>query len=61
VQNGVNGLLVPFGSQEEETIQNLVKAFSSIADGVVKFNENELPASVARYLRHQLKNNGKTF
>ncbi|NLG95380.1 MAG: glycosyltransferase family 4 protein [Acetomicrobium flavidum] len=61
VQNGVNGLLVPFGSQEEETIQNLVKAFSSIADGVVKFNENELPASVARYLPPSVEKQWKDF
>jgi len=46
VQDKKNGLLVPFGASEQETIENLAKAFCGMVDGEMQFEEEELRVSV---------------
>jgi len=40
VLDGVNVILVPFGSTEDETVKRLVDAFSTIASGRLVFDED---------------------
>lgn len=50
VQDKKNGLLVSFGASEEETIENLAKAFYVMAGGKMHFKEEELTASINKLL-----------
>lgn len=55
IKDRVNGLLVSFGSTEEETIQNLADAFSLVADGRVLFDEAHIKDSVKPYQKPLVK------
>ncbi len=61
VLDGVNGILVPFGSTEDETIQRLADAFSTIASGRVVFDENTVRNSVNRYMPDVVKKEWEKF
>jgi len=61
VLDGVNGILVPFGSTEDETVQRLVDAFSAIASGRLVFDENTVRNSVNRYMPDVVKKEWEEF
>lgn len=61
VLDGVNGILVPFGSTEDETVQGLVDAFSAIASGRLVFDEDTVRSSVNRYMPDVVKKEWEEF
>jgi len=61
VQNKKNGLLVSFGTSEQETIDNLAKAFCVMAEERIQFKEEALRASVNKLLPSSVRNQWKEF
>ena len=61
VLDGVNGILVPFGSTEGETVQRLADAFCTIASGRLVFDEVTVLNSVNRYMPDVVKNGWEEF
>jgi len=61
VLDGVNGVLVPFGTTEDETVQRLVDAFSAIACGRLVFDEVTVRNSINRYMPDVVKKEWEEF
>jgi len=61
VLDGVNGVLVPFGTTEDETVQRLADAFSAIACGRLVFDEVTVRNSINRYMPDVVKKEWEEF
>jgi len=55
IKEGENGFLVPFGVSEEETVKNLARALSEMADNVSSWKPTAIEASVEEFRPSRLK------